>query len=211
MDNRKYNQSLFDKIANTDIEQVMIRKGYRFFKGVYNLNIIGVRSKESVKQSNKFDDAIIVCWGIDSERTGIPNKLIFAATTDPGIKSLKAPMNAKGTAILVPGQYRGSHTIGFHQGKYEALVQCAPVKVYRDGDKDNILDMDKRTIDTGMFGINIHKAGIASVIVDDWSAGCQVVAIEKDYAIFMDLCRKQKLAGYGDKFTYTLLEEKDLI
>ena len=211
MDNKKYNESLFDKIANTDIEQVMLRKGYRFFKGVYNLNIIGVRSKESVKQSNKFDDAIIVCWGIDSERTGIPNKLIFAATTDPGIKSLKAPMNAKGTAILVPGQYKGSHTIGFHQGKYEALVQCAPVKVYRDANKDNILDTDKRTIDTGMFGINIHKAGIASVIVDGWSAGCQVLAIEKDYAVFMDLCRKQKLAGYGDKFTYTLLEEKDLI
>ena len=211
MDNKNYNKSLFDKIANTDIEQVMLRKGYRFFKGVYNLNIIGVRSKESVKQSNKFDDAIIVCWGIDSERTGIPNKLIFAATTDPGIKSLKAPMNAKGTAILVPGQYKGSHTIGFHQGKYEALVQCAPVKVYRDANKDNILDTDKRTIDTGMFGINIHKAGIASVIVDGWSAGCQVLAIEKDYAVFMDLCRKQKLAGYGDKFTYTLLEEKDLI
>ena len=211
MDNRKYNQSLFDKIANSDIEQVMIRKGYRFFKGVYNLNIIGVRSKESVRQSNKFDDAIIVCWGIDSERTGIPNKLIFAAATDPGIKSLKAPMNAKGTAILVPGQYRGSHKLGLHQGKYEALVQCAPVKVYRDANKDSILDVDKRTIDTGMFGINIHKAGLASTIVDGWSAGCQVVAIEKDYAIFMDLCRKQKLAGYGDKFTYTLLEEKDLI
>ena len=211
MDNRKYNQSLFDKIANTDIEQVMIRKGYRFFKGVYNLNIIGVRSKESVKQSNKFDDAIIVCWEIDSERTGIPNKLIFAATTDPGIKSLRAPMNTKGTAILVPGQYRGSHTIGFHQGKYEALVQCAPVKVYRDANKDSILDTDKRTIDTGMFGINIHKAGLASTIVDGWSAGCQVVAKTDEYEIFMDLCRKQKLAGYGDKFTYTLLEEKDLI
>lgn len=206
-----YNQSLFDKIANTDIEQVMIRKGYRFFKGVYNLNIIGVRSKESVKQSNRFDDAIIVCWGIDSERIGIPNKLIFAATTDPGIKSLKVPMNAKGTAILVPGQYRGSHKLGLHQGKYEALVQCAPVKVYRDANRDDILDVDKRTIDTGMFGINIHKAGLASVIVDGWSAGCQVVAKTDEYEIFMDLCRKQKLAGYGDKFTYTLLEEKDLI
>ena len=211
MDNRKYNQSLFDKIANTDIEQVMIRKGYRFFKGVYNLNIIGVRSKESVRQSNKFDDAIIVCWGIDSERTGIPNKLIFAATTDPGIKSLKVPMNAKGTAILVPGQYRGSHKLGLHQGKYEALVQCAPVKVYRDANKDSILDTDKRTIDTGMFGINIHKAGLASTIVDGWSAGCQVIAKTDEYEIFMDLCRKQKLTGYGDKFTYTLLEEKDLI
>ena len=211
MDNKNINKALFEKASNADIEQVMIRKGYRFFKGVYNLNIIGVRSKESIKQENRFDDILIVAFGLATSGYNSSTKFIFQITTDPGIKSLKAPMNAKGTAILVPGQYRGSHKLGLHQGKYEALVQCAPVKVYRDANRDDILDTDKRTIDTGMFGINIHKAGIASVIVDDWSAGCQVVAIEKDYAIFMDLCRKQKLAGYGDKFTYTLLEEKDLI
>lgn len=211
MDNKNINKALFEKASNVDIEQVMIRKGYSFFKGVYNLNIIGVRSKESVKQSNKFDDILIVAFGLATSGYNSSTKLIFAATTDPGIKSLKAPMNSKGTAILVPGQYRGSHKLGLHQGKYEALVQCAPVKVYRDANRDDILDVDKRTIDTGMFGINIHKAGIASTIVDGWSAGCQVLAIEKDYAIFMDLCKKQKLAGYGDKFTYTLLEEKDLI
>ena len=211
MDNKNYNKSLLDKIANTDIEQVMIRKGYRFFKGVYNLNIIGVRSKESVKQSNRFDDILIVAFGLATSGYNSSTKFIFQITTDPGIKSLKVPMNAKGTAILVPGQYRGSHKIGLHQGKYEALVQCAPVKVYRDANRDDILDVDKRTIDTGMFGINIHKAGLASVIVDGWSAGCQVLAKTDEYEIFMDLCRKQKLAGYGDKFTYTLLEEKDLI
>ena len=211
MDNKNINKVLFEKASNVDIEQVMIRKGYRFFKGVYNLNIIGVRSKESIKQENRFDDILIVAFALATSGYNSSTKFIFQITTDPGIKSLKAPMNAKGTAILVPGQYRGSHKIGLHQGKYEALVQCAPVKVYRDANKDSILDTDKRTIDTGMFGINIHKAGIASVIVDGWSAGCQVLAVEKDYAIFMDLCRKQKLAGYGDKFTYTLLEEKDLI
>lgn len=211
MDNKNINKVLFEKATNVDIEQIMIRKGYRFFKGVYNLNIIGVRSKESVRQENKFDDILIVAFGLATSGYNSSTKFIFQITTDPGIKSLKAPMNAKGTAILVPGQYNGSHKIGLHQGKYEALVQCAPVKVYRDANKDNILDTDKRTIDTGMFGINIHKAGIASTIVDGWSAGCQVLAKIDEYKIFMDLCRKQKLAGYGDKFTYTLLEEKDLI
>ena len=211
MDNKNINKVLFEKASNVDIEQVMIRKGYRFFKGVYNLNIIGVRSKESIKQENRFDDILIVSFGLATSGYNSSTKFIFQITTDPGIKSLKTPMNAKGTAILVPGQYRGSHKLGLHQGKYEALVQCAPVKVYRDANKDSILDVDKRTIDTGMFGINIHKAGIASVIVDGWSAGCQVVAKTDEYEIFMDLCRKQKLAGHGDKFTYTLLEEKDLI
>ena len=211
MDNKNINKALFEKATNVDIEQVMIRKGYRFFKGVYNLNIIGVRSEESVKQSNRFDDILIVAFGLATSGYNSSTKFIFQITTDPGIKSLKVPMNVKGTAILVPGQYRGSHKIGLHQGKYEALVQCAPVKVYRDANRDDILDVDKRTIDTGMFGINIHKAGLASTIVDGWSAGCQVLAKTDEYEIFMDLCRKQKLAGYGDKFTYTLLEEKDLI
>ena len=211
MDNKNINKVLFEKASNVDIEQVMIRKGYRFFKGVYNLNIIGVRSKESIKQENRFDDILIVAFGLATSGYNSSTKFIFQITTDPGIKSLKVPMNAKGTAILVPGQYRGSHKLGLHQGKYEALVQCAPVKVYRDANRDSILDVDKRTIDTGMFGINIHKAGIASVIVVGWSAGCQVLAKTDEYEIFMDLCRKQKLAGYGDKFTYTLLEEKDLI
>ena len=211
MDNKNINKALFEKASNADIEQVMIRKGYRFFKGVYNLNIIGVRSKESIKQENRFDDILIVAFGLATSGYNSSTKFIFQITTDPGIKSLKAPMNAKGTAILVPGQYRGSHKLGLHQGKYEALVQCAPVKVYRDANRDDILDVDKRTIDTGMFGINIHKAGLASTIVDGWSAGCQVLAKNDEYEIFMDLCRKQKLGGYGDKFTYTLLEEKDLI
>ena len=45
--------------------------------------------------------------------------------------------NVKGTAILVPGQYRGAYKIGFHKGKYKALVQAKPVKLYIDNDKDN--------------------------------------------------------------------------
>ena len=32
-------------------------------------------------------------------------------------------------AILKEGQYRGSHKIGLHQGKYEALRQKKPLKV----------------------------------------------------------------------------------
>ena len=49
-------------------------------------------------------------------------------------------MNYKGVAILKPGQYKKSHKIGKHQGKYEALCQQNPVTVYRDKSrKDQIL------------------------------------------------------------------------
>ena len=134
----------------------------------------------------------------------------YVVTTQPGITSLKTPVNAKGCAILVPGQYRGCWKIGLHKGKYEALTQDKPVSVYRDINRDNYYDYDKSKIDRGMFGINIHKAGANSVQVDNWSAGCQVFANANQFKLFMDLCHKQVINGFGSNFTYTLLTEKDL-
>ena len=91
-----------------------------------------------------------------------------------------------------------------HKGKYEALVQCKPVTVYRDKDRDEIAEETAIT-DTGMFGINIHRAmpkGITKFI-DDWSAGCQVLNNIEEFKDFMTKCKKSKLK----KFTYTLLKE----
>ena len=45
-----------------------------------------------------------------------------------------------------------------HRGKYLALCQRKPVSVYRDNDKDKRYDLKDKTIDTGLFGINIHKS-----------------------------------------------------
>ena len=106
------------------------------------------------------------------------------------------------------GQYRGSHMIGLHQGKYEALRQCAPVTVYRDFTNNGIYDEFKT--ETGVFGINIHKAGIDSVRVDNWSHGCQVFKRTQDFNRFMELCKKAATI-HGNRFTYTLIESKDLI
>lgn len=45
-----------------------------------------------------------------------------------------------GTAILCPGQYVDAYEVGNHNGKYEALLQGRPVKVWRDYDRDGKLD-----------------------------------------------------------------------
>ena len=87
-------------------------------------------------------------------------------------------MNDKGVAILKPGQYRGSHTIGLHQGKYEALKQGGKVKVYRDANRD--MNYDEKVIQEGVFGINIHKAGANSTYVENWSEGCQVFSFSRE-------------------------------
>jgi hypothetical protein len=120
---------------------------------------------------------------------------------------VKEYKNAKGVARLVPGQYRSSHNIGLHQGKYEALKQINPVKVYRDNDKNMTYDESK--IDTGIFGINIHKAGVDSTFVENWSEGCQVFKRIADFDEFMNICRAASKV-HGNKFTYTLIESKDI-
>ena len=201
--------NLFDKVAKRDLSIILRRKGYSYFtKGYYNLNIIGIRKNNNNVITNKYDDILVVIY---RTRTGLKT-VYFNITTEPGDYYMRKKLgNPKGTAILVPGQYRGCWKLGKHKGEYEALVQAKPVKVYRDGNKDNVYDMFPQTINEGLFGINIHRSneGFTRQTVDMYSAGCQVFADPKDFDKFIDLCKKQEVL-YGNSFTYTLLDEKDL-
>jgi hypothetical protein len=189
-----------------DIVAAYEKNGYRFFDGnkPWNLNIFGIRE---VTDTNDFDDYICLAYRDDD---GSPIVRMYNATTDPGKYWLEHPMNTKGTAILVPGQYRSSHQIAKHQGKYEALCQRGKVQVYRDDDKDTEHDLDPETIDEGYFGINIHRSNpyTESYYVNKWSAGCQVFRTVDDFNEFMDICRKAAEV-YGNSFTYTLFDKKD--
>jgi hypothetical protein len=197
--------NIIHKINRTDFAKLFKSKGYVFFdKGEYNLNIIGVRKSGNLI-TNGFDDYIVVIY---KNKRGW-QKIYYRATTEPGSYYMYTVPNKIGTAIMVPGQYRGAYKIGKHQGKYKALVQVKPVKVYRDANKDSYYDMEPETIQNGVFGINIHKAGNASKRIDKWSAGCQVIANDDNFRAFMQLCEKAAKI-YGDTFTYTLINEEDL-
>ena len=201
------NEKLYNKATKADFSKILVNKGYAYFtKGKYNLNIIGIRNASN-SVTNKFDDIIIVEY---IDMYGVKSREIFAATTDPGITSMKNPVSIKGCAILVPGQYRSSWKLGYHKGKYEALVQYKPVNVYRDNNRDEIYDFIPKTVEEGTFGINIHKAGEHSTLVNNWSAGCQVFADKKDFERFMKLVHYQISQGHGKLFTYTLINEEDL-
>ena len=172
-----------------------------FENGLYNLNIIGVRTPDD--SANKFNDHMYVVY---KDEHGWVTRT-WHCTTDPGVYWREHPMNVNGTAILVADQYRGSHKIGLHRGKYKALVQTGGrVRVYRDDNKDDILDMDPATEQDGYFGINLRKAGSHSTEVDKWSAGCQVWANADDFAAFMAIVEKSA-ETYGPQFTYTLIDE----
>lgn len=195
------------KYTLEQIHQVLDSKEYLFFdkdQKPFNLNIIGIRSLNEI--ANVFDDWLYLIYREENGKFKVHE---FPITTDPGAYWLKHPLNVNGTAILVPGQYKGSHQIGLHQGKYEALKQVGKLKVWRDNTKDTKLDQEG-PIHEGIYGINIHRSNAKSEsqVVEKWSAGCQVFKRVDDYNLFMDICRKSAKL-YGNSFTYTLLEELD--
>lgn len=192
------------------IEKAMNEKGHKYFtSGDYDVNIIGVRNAATGDEiTNKFDDCITLSYKVDGEW----KFNCWKCTTDPGKYWAEHLLNKDGVAILKEGQYRGSHKIRKHQGKYDALCQKGPVKVYRDNNMDDEYDLIEENVHEGVYGINIHKAGSwksGSVQVDKWSAGCQVFSKEDDFYDFMNVMYKAR-DRWGNSFTYTLINSKDV-
>ena len=102
--------------------------GYKYFTGDnYDVNIIGVRNSETKdKVTNKFDDIITISYK-DEDGNWMYHE--FDCTTDPGTHWVSNVMNSKGVAILKPDQYRRSHKLRLHAGKYLALGQKEKVTV----------------------------------------------------------------------------------
>jgi len=189
------------------IEAAVKAKGYAYFAGAkdYDVNIIGIRNSDTGKTvSNLFDDKLTISYRVD----GKWHYHEWDATTEPGKKGVMQYHNANGVARLVPNQYRGVYAVSMHQGKYQAVCQrLGNVTVWRDKNKN--MTFDEVETDTGMFGINIHKAGTVSSFVENWSEGCQVFKKVKDFNEFMVIANRAKEI-HGNHFTYTLLESKDL-
>jgi len=182
--------------------------GYSFFeRGDYNLNIIGLRNDSG--KADKFDDNINVVYKIDG--SWIVD--IYAATTEPGTRILQRPIVKGGTAILVPGQYKGCYKIDTHGGKrkYRAVCQRkGKVKIWRDDNRDRNPDYTGKILE-GMFGINIHRQWGSDdrEYTGGVSAGCQVFQSSVDFYEFMETC-SVAADEWKNSFTYTLLSEGDI-
>ncbi len=182
--------------------------GFVVYEKPYKLNIIGVRNSNPINQ-DKFDDVIAFFYYDD--KGNLIGK-VATATTDPSTYFLKNPMNTKGAAILKGGQYIDSHIIGTHAGKYTALVQRGNLTVYRDNDRDGFTNFANVT-ESGLYGINIHRASRGKdnvAVISKDSAGCQVFQNEADFDEMMKMAQKSKEVN-GNKFTYTLIDERDYI
>lgn len=201
--------ALQSKCVTYDFKALFEKKGYSYFtKGTYNLNIIGIRSNQHNRVTNKYDDCLVVIYNTEKGW----RREIYSITTEPGLTLIKNPSNSKGTAILVPGQYRGAYAVDLHKGKYKALCQrLKPVKVYRDNNKNDVYDLLPEKIENGMLGINIHRSNEFYITssINNYSAGCQVFDDPNEFNRFMRIVEKAK-SIWGNSFTYTLINEEDL-
>jgi hypothetical protein len=196
------------EIRYSELKQIMTKLfKYKWWGGTYDLNVVGIRCPN--RTADSFDDTIVAAY-VDAHGN---NRLTsFPITTDPGLNYLTKPINAKGCAILAPGQYLGMWRLGKHQGKYPALVQVKPCKVFRDINRDSKLDFEPHTLETGLFGINLHYVTANTIVqsIGNGSAGCQVHPVKEDNDYILSLVNLQMRYIKTDAVSYTLLLESEL-
>ena len=197
-------------ITVTKLLKAMNRLGHSVYQNdskPYNLNIIGIRAADPIV--NKFNCLMAVLW----KHEGQWNLFLMKMTSLAGLKYLEKPTNPKGCAILKEGQYKGVYKLDLHNSKYLAVCQrLGDVTVYRDDDLDTNYDLIEGTEDAGMFGINIHRASSKDEVenVNGYSAGCQVIQSPNEFDVFIKTCQEAEKV-WGNKFTYTLINENNII
>jgi len=197
------------KITYADLRKVYQNMNYSFFDtGSYNLNIFGIR--KNLGLVDEFNDVIGLAFKDDFENAIV---IAFKSSTDPGLFWLKNQLgNINGTAILCPGQYKACWDLGFHKG-YQALQQSevAAFCVWRDKNYNGELD-ENGPVYKDVTGLNCHTTSFKNDIikVGKYSAGCQVIQDDLDFAIFLSIIKKSA-SKYGNTFSYTLFNEKDFL
>ncbi len=97
-------------------------------------------------------------------------------TTEPGKYYTLTPMNIRGAARIALGHQTDIWGFGDHRGQ-KALVQIAPIEVFRDKNKDGFRTGDIVTMESDM-GLNFHSTGktpgFSPTSIGRWSAGCVV-------------------------------------
>jgi peptidoglycan hydrolase-like protein with peptidoglycan-binding domain len=199
------------------IVKYMQSKGYQISQGIKHYNLVyieGMNSDGSLNDDtpNYFNDRRIVLQILDGVPALIGN---WEATTEPGNYYTQNPMNPKGTARIKFGQYK-AWQVGIHYGggsdPHEALVQAAPITVYRDVNKDNQRTGDKT--DTGLFDIDQHWGfDLPYNNVYYASAGCLVGRTRDGHREFMSLIKQDRRYQLNKNYLFytTVIDGQELI
>lgn len=201
------NASLDNQPELKKLIEVVKGKGYKVFENDSKPNIVGVRNKDAnPKVTNKFDEIMHFFFKEDNG-DWIHRK--YTITTVPGLEKGATVLPNK-VAVLAAGQYIDYWTIRLHAGQYEALgTRKNKQAVHRQNATDYYDFNIPITYDGG--GINIHRSGQPTGNnIYNWSEGCQVFKYNSEFQEFLDYCRKYRDSTKDDKYTYTLLNSRDV-
>ena len=207
------------------LQRAIEEEGYPWSTQKHVLNMVGIRNMRGAKNTsygvtlpgtNHFDDLICVAY---IDENGKKQAQSFAASTDPGFSMLVKPINQNGCAIMVEGHYKDCWSVGTHgrggSNPHTAFKQSkGKVKVYRDKTTDTIYDLDRRTIQEGYFGINIHKGSRGTSTgssVNGWSAGCQIFKNGAQQIKVMTLAKKQRDLAGKSTYSYSLIRSTNKV
>jgi hypothetical protein len=167
----------------------------------YDLTLVGLRRRPGT--TDAWDDLIACLY---HDEAGVQRLEVWPATTDPGRPWLRQPARPQGCAVLVPGHHRGCWERGLHRDQYPALVQRAPMKFWRDGDLDDVVDYGG-AIEEAIIGCNCHRASATTLVnsVGLYSAGCQVLRNSAHLRRLLELVDEQARRGLGSTVSYSLL------
>jgi hypothetical protein len=182
--------------------------------------------------TNKFTDVVIVAWIENGQKFAES----YPATTVPGAsfalstnrKFASQSKNPNGVGIMREKQFINQYTKGNHHGgsakPHLALRSVSSQSAHRDKNySDNWLTLAVTPVgklgaaQAGLFsdggGMQLHNSGASTAAgktVDNWSAGCQVFANEKQHNRLMELVLKSEKKTKSSKFSYTLLNNKEI-
>lgn len=171
-------------------------KGYKLgteepgFLTIIYVEGMGVDGTVNRDEPNQFNDVRLVL-NADLQLAKISDNEFanWSATTEPGRWYTQNPMNPGGAARIAFGQYK-AWSVGMHGNSqpHEALLQVAPITVYRDKNKDGLRTGDRK--DTGLFGVNQHWGyDLPPNDIGKASAGCLVGRTKEGHRQFMKLIK----------------------
>ncbi len=162
---------------------------------------------------NVFNDLRVV---LRVNRAGNPEIVErWDATTEPGkYYTSVQKLDPRGAARIAFGQYK-AWSVGTHRAgtptAHEALVQTAPLSVFRDLNEDFERQGDEEF--AGLFGINQHWGyDLPKSDIGRTSAGCLVGRTKTGHRAFMALCKADPryVANNGYRFMTTVMPAADV-
>lgn len=193
------------KEVSEKIKNRLKDEGYRIFDRLFELNIVGLRKANS--RPGHFDDELHVFAKVsDSEWV----HHVFNIVTDPGTYWMNKKGKPKNSLMLAQGQYKDSYAILQKSKGTTILKQINPVEVYENYDRKAVIDLFKGKKKKGLFSINFiqAKSNGKYLFLSTDMENAQVFQRKEDFVQFIQMCQgHEKL--YGNKFTYTLLDERE--